>query len=46
LGSGLWAGCPEGRLQVRGCLVSRNMITTVIVVVLAILLIFVLLRYL
>jgi hypothetical protein len=33
LGSGLYAGCPDGRLQVRGCVVSRNMITTVIVVV-------------
>jgi hypothetical protein len=46
LGSGLYAGCPDGRLQVRGCVVSRNMITTVIVVVVIIVLVIVLLQFL
>ena len=40
------SGCPDDRLQVRGCAVSRNMLTTVIVVVVLIVLVIVLLQFL
>jgi hypothetical protein len=46
LGSGLWAGCPDGRLRVRGCVVSRKTLTTVIVVVVFLVLVIVLVQFL
>jgi hypothetical protein len=46
LGSGLYAGCPNSRLQERGCAVSRSIIATVIVVVVLIVVAIVLLQFL
>ena len=46
MGSGLWAGCPESRLRVRWCVVSRKTLTTVIVVVVFLGLVMVLVQFL